>query len=122
MISQADKTTIEEAINKLDEFIRSDSYMKLKNSPDTPDSVKGSLVDLRQQRSDMAGKLLEVYAKDIEENNAEFQKLIGEMVKVSQAAEEATDDLKKIADRIESAVKVAKALDEGIRVAAGLVG
>ena len=101
MISQADKTTIEEAINKLDEFIRSDSYMKLKNSPDTPDSVKGSLVDLRQQRSDMAGKLLEVYAKDIEENNAEFQKLIGEMVKVSQAAEEATDDLKKIADRIE---------------------
>lgn len=122
MVTQADKTKIENALAKLDEFLGSDFYMRQKNSQDTPIEIRRELVKLSQQRSDLTEKLLEIYAKEIEENNAEFTTLLAEMGKVTKAAEEANDELKEVADRIESAIQVAKALDQGVSIAAGLAG
>ena len=120
IISDENEKLIGDAIDKLSEVLDSDAYMDMVNNLDTPPEKRKTLNQCWSQRNRLMRILLKIYAKDIEEKNDDFKKLISQMKGVRQEAEEAADGLKKIADRIESAVKMAKAVDAAIKIAAAL--
>lgn len=120
IISDENEKEISDAIDKLSEVLDSDEYMEMVNNLDTPSDIKKHLNKCWNQRNQLVRLLLKVYAKDIEEKNSDFQKLIAQMKGVRQEAENAGDELKKIADRIEAAVKMAKVLDAALNIAAAL--
>ena len=120
IVSDENERLIGEAIDKLNEILDSDGYMEMVNNSQTSTEKKKLLNQCWSQRNQLTRMLLKIYAKDIEENNDAFKKLITQMKSVRKEAEEAADGLKKIADRIESAVKMAKAVDAALKIAAAL--
>lgn len=120
IISDENEKEISDAIDKLSEVLDSDAYMEMVNNLDTPSDIRKHLNKCWNQRNQLVRALLKVYAKDIEEKNSDFQKLIAQMKGVRQEAEKAGDKLKKIADRIEAAVEMAKIIDVALKIAAAL--
>lgn len=120
IISDENVKEIGDAIDKLSEVLDSDAYMEMVHNLDTPSDTRKHLNKCWSQRNQLVRVLLKIYAKNLEENNSDFQKLIVQMKGVRQEAEKAADGLKKIADRIEAAVEMAKVLDAAIKIAAAL--
>jgi methyl-accepting chemotaxis protein len=117
IISKADKSAIKESIRSLNNILDSDAYMEMVNNLETPPDVRKKLNQLWDQRNDLVLDLIDILADEIEQNDPKFQELLKELKNVNKIAKEAADGLKKIADRIESAVKLAKALDKVISFA-----
>lgn len=120
IISNENEKVIGDSLHKLNEFLDSPAYMEMINNLDTPSEIRKLLTACWNQRNKLVRALLKIYASDIKENNTKFQKLISQMKEVRKEAEQAADGLKKIADRIESAVELAKAADAALMIAAGL--
>ena len=120
IISKENEKVISDSLDKLNEFLDSPAYMEMINNLDTPSETRKLLNACWSQRNKLVRALLKIYATDIKENNAKFQKLISQMKEVRKEAEQASDGLKKIADRIESAVELAKAADAALMIVAGL--
>ncbi len=120
IVSDKTEKEIGDAIDKLNEVLDSDAFMEMVNNLDTPSDTRKYLNKCWNQRNQLVRDLLRVYAKDIEEKNSDFKKLIAQMKNVRQEAEKAADGLRKIADRIEAAVEMAKFLDAALKIAAAL--
>lgn len=119
ILTEDNKKNIGDSLHKLNEFLDSPAYMDMINNLDTPSETRKLLNAFWSQRNQLVRALLNIYASDIKENNAKFMELISQMKEVRKEAEKAADGLKKIADRIESAVELAKAADAALKIAAG---
>jgi len=120
ILTDKNEKEIGDAIDKLSEVLDSDAYMEMVNNLDNPADQRKYLNKMWSLRNELVRALLKIYAKDIDEKNNDFKKLIEQMKGVRKEAENAADGLKKIADRIESAVEMAKYLDAAIKIAAKL--
>lgn len=108
---------ITEALDKLSALLDSDAYMEMVADIDTPPDVRKQLNAQWSARNKLVRALLDVYAMQIKANNARFKEFVSAMGEVNKAAEAAADGLKKISDRIQDAVALAKAVDNAIQAA-----
>lgn len=116
--SPEDQETLKRDHEKLSKFLDSAAYQEIIDRQDLKKKDRTALLKLPQTRNRLGRALLKVFAADIAELDDEFKSLLQKMRAVRSDAEVAADGLKKTADRIQSAVNVAKGVDDAIKLAA----
>lgn len=119
-ISQNDATEIENAVTALNKFLDSDAYMEMVNGLDTPPEVRKRLNQLWDERSKLVSALLRLYASQIAANEPKYQALLQQLRGVNQSVSAAADGLRKISERIQEAVEVAKGIDKVLQTLSAL--
>lgn len=114
-LESSDKDNIKKSIEKLNNLIDSGALGEMNEGADENKEI---LESLPGKRNELVVALMDILASELSQNNSKFKSILDEMKKINKAADEAADELKEIADRIESAVKVAKTIDKVLQLAA----
>lgn len=117
-IDTTDKDSIKKSLKELNNLIDSGALDKMTTSADISDKNKEILEGLPSKRNKLVQALMDILAGELKQNNPKFQSILGELKNINESADKAAAELEKTADRIESAVEIAKSIDKVLQLAA----
>ncbi len=117
-IDTTDKDSIKKSLQELNNLIDSGALDKMKTSAHISDKNKEILEGLPSKRNKLVQALMDILADELKQNNPKFQSILGELKDINESADKAAAELEKTADRIESAVEIAKSIDKVLQLAA----